>query len=65
MTDTATAEFIATTTAILERIAGIPLPGGCPDCLATQTVHVVAPEIYSVSVQNHDDTCPAISGVTT
>lgn len=40
----------------LDRLSGQRIPGGCPDCLAYQTVQVNG-GIHRITV-HHDDTCP-------
>ena len=48
----------------LGHLDGQAWHGGCDDCDAVQTLHVVPGEsIYLVHVQ-HDDTCPTLARMT-
>jgi hypothetical protein len=42
---------------LLDSLVGIEVDGGCPDCLAYQTIERVAGGVY-VNRIFHDDTCP-------
>jgi hypothetical protein len=42
---------------LLDSFVGIEIDGGCPDCLAYQTIERVDVGIY-VNRIHHDDTCP-------
>jgi len=42
---------------ILGHVQDEPIPGGCDRCDAYQTMTVVAPGVYAITV-HHDDTCP-------
>jgi hypothetical protein len=46
----------------LRSIEGIPLPNGCPDCFATQTVREGSGGEWRVKIM-HRDSCPALRGV--
>ena len=50
------------TVKFLRSIEGIPLPNGCPDCSATQTVRAGSGGEWRVKVM-HSDSCPALPGV--
>jgi hypothetical protein len=50
------------TVKFLRSIEGIPLPNGCPDCSATQTVREGSGGEWRVKVM-HSDSCPALRGV--
>lgn len=40
----------------------LPVPGGCPDCNAEQTMTRDGNGIYRLTVA-HDDTCPWLAGI--
>lgn len=43
----------------LDRLLNRPMPGGCPDCNAVQTL-TASGGIYVLQIA-HDDTCPALA----
>jgi hypothetical protein len=42
----------------LEQIEGQPIPGGCEDCGAHQTITETTPGVFVLTV-HHDLSCPA------
>ncbi len=44
---------------LLGRAQGEPIPGGCEQCDAEQTLELVTPNVWTVVVR-HDDWCPFI-----
>lgn len=41
------------------QIEDEPIPGGCDDCDAYQTMVTLAPGVHALTV-HHDDWCPAL-----
>lgn len=44
---------------LFSQIEDQPIPGGCDQCAAYQTVVTLAPGVHSLTV-HHDDWCPVL-----
>ena len=44
---------------LMGQIEDQPIPGGCEECDAYQTVEMVKPGVHMIRV-HHDDWCPAL-----
>lgn len=47
---------------LLGPLDGLDLPGGCPDCTATQTVRAIRAGLWWVDIL-HEPTCPALAAM--
>jgi len=45
---------------LLGPLDGLNLPGGCPDCTATQTVRAIRAVLWQIEIL-HEPTCPTLA----